>query len=382
MKKTLVMVALTALAVAAFGANPPAIQWQRTFAPMGVGRGAWVEVAHDGGYVAAGWTDGLDSYGQVRMRCYLVKTDSLGNLEWERTFLGDEAHCVRPTSDGGYILSGRGTDDAPPGRATDLDQSYVVKTDASGLLEWQRFYVHDKRERGYGFGITETFDGGYAHVAINPTSRDSGLVVFKLDSSGAVEWQRAYAPFENRWRESVTIEQAPDSGYIIGFIELVKLSPAGVLQWSVQHEYVAQANSAWPTHDGGYVATGPGYFSSVLPQCTANVYLIKTDGAGNLQWRRTWGGHGGDEGYSVRQTPDLGYVIAAQFRPQQGPDYGCVIRTDSLGNTLWTVPLSSSPSWSCVYGICVAPDGGYVVVGRAPSPEDGLSLWKLAPDGQ
>ena len=121
MKKTLAAVALAALAAVAFGANPPAIQWQRTFAPLGVGRGAWVEVAHDGGYVAAGFARGLDSYGQVRMRCYLVKTDSLGNLEWERTFLGDEAHCVRPTSDGGYILSGRGTDDAPPGRATDLD---------------------------------------------------------------------------------------------------------------------------------------------------------------------------------------------------------------------------------------------------------------------
>jgi hypothetical protein len=368
------LTALAVLVAAGLAANPPAIQWQRTFSALDHASGYWVEPTHDGGFVAAGHS-GVST---ESFRYYLVKTDSLGNLVWERTFGKSDGLCVRQTSDGGYVLAGFGGD-TTSGASNDLTQPYVVKTDASGRLEWQRVYYCDTLE--YGYCITETLDRGYALLGSNPGA-DSGLCVFKLDSSGAVEWQRVY-PGTGHWREPRSIEQAPDSGFIIGDLTLTKLQASGALLWSRGYDHVGQAMSAQPTHDGGYVATGPGYFTQ-NPGCSSNVYLLKTDGAGNLEWRRTLGGRGPDMGYSVKQTPDHGYVVAADLYLGQGDAYGDVIRTDSLGDTLWTLSLSTT-AWSEVRSVCLAPDGGYVVAGTAPDSASGvqrLCLWKLAPEGR
>src|SRR6185436_20618528 len=76
-------------------------------------------------------------------------------------------------------------------------------------------------------------------------------------------------------------------------------------------------------------------------------------------------GNGGDRGYSAKQTSDGGYIIAGYtYNPQTNYDF-YLVKTDSLGNMLWTKYFATD---GLDYGFCViqASDGGYVICGQAP----------------
>jgi len=377
MQRSIIGLGMAAVILAgpALAGNPPAIEWTRTFSAYSRAQGFWVEQTSDCGFVAAGMTYGSDTAADF----FLVKTNASGELEWQRTYGGprtDQALCARQTSDGGYILAGWGQQPYP-GAAPD-PQVYVVKTDSIGMLQWQRVYVVDTIE--YGYCICETVDGGYALTAINPGS-DSGLCIFKLDGAGAVGWQRAYDVGYGHWIDFVPVVQTSDGGFLLGSRTLAKTDATGGLLWKRFYDHVGQAYSVLQTHEGGYVATGPGS-AELTPGCSSSVYLLKTDAAGNVQWRQLYQGHGWDAGYSVKQTPDHGFIVASTLEPHLLADRGWIIRTDSLGNGRWSVTLDVP---SNARSACVASDGGYVVAGTKEDPVSGrehLGLWKLAPEGE
>jgi hypothetical protein len=96
------------------------------------------------------------------------------------------------------------------------------------------------------------------------------------------------------------------------------------------------------TRDRGYVVVG----SRKIRPWTWDVYFIKTDSTGGLQWSRTYGGNQDDRGQSVQQTRDGGYIIAGYCERAGFADYiVCLIKTDPEGDTLWTRP-STWETWS------------------------------------
>jgi hypothetical protein len=121
---------------------------------------------------------------------WLVKTDSSGNKQWDKTFGGtdwDEAHSVQQTSDGGYILAGE-TNSYGAGSC----DFWLVKTDSNGNKQWDKTFGgidHDK-----AVSVQQTSDGGYILAgetySYGAGSRDFWLV--KTDSNGNKQWDKTF----------------------------------------------------------------------------------------------------------------------------------------------------------------------------------------------
>jgi hypothetical protein len=196
-------------------------------------------------------------------------------------------------------------------------------------------------------------------------------------------YSHAQIPFE-KWfggddsDAGLSVQQTTDGGYVIvGYTQsfgagemdvyLIKTDSLGVMTWSETYggEDRDEGNSVQQTTEGGYIIVGATRFSG---SDDYDVYLIKIDSSGDTTWTRTYGGDEMDMGYSVQQTfPDSGYIITgfAGGTGSFGTDNTDVylIKTDSSGDTIWTRTYGGSDD---DFGLSVqqATDGGYIITGE------------------
>ena len=148
------------------------MEWNQTYGEQGDNlwfqRWEWayslVETS-DGGYAIAG----TKSLAPVWYDFWLIKTDGLGNEQWNRTYsIGDanEDPLLVATPDGGYVIAGK----------TDSDIC-LLKTDASGNTEWSMTCGGIEPDTAYSLIVTS--DGGYA-IAGSTESYGAGGVDFWL----------------------------------------------------------------------------------------------------------------------------------------------------------------------------------------------------------
>jgi len=122
---------------------------------------------------------------------------------------------------------------------------------------------------------------------------------------------------------------------------------------------IDQGSSVQQTNDNGYIIIG--HTKSFGDSTSSNVYLIKTDENGDTLWTRTYGRTNDDYGQSVLQTNDSGYIILAITKklPDTGSIY--IIKTDMNGDTLWTKTLNSR--YNSGVSIRQTSDNGYIITG-------------------
>jgi hypothetical protein len=159
-------------------------------------------------------------------------------------------------------------------------------------------------------------------------------------------WCRTYA--DGGEESGNAVQQTADGGYIIAgwtdsfpigrVVYLVKLDSLGDTLWARTYSgiYPAEGYSVQQTRDGGYIVAGITVFSNETPAATS-VYLVRTDSLGEALWSRTYGVGDYYVGRSVQQTTDGGYIVAGHIYDLYTfllEVY--LIRTDSLGDTLWT----------------------------------------------
>ena len=347
---------------------------------------------HNGGYALVGST-GMIINGSFTPSAWLVKTDSNGVMEWNKTYTAkgsDTAGSLVATSDGGYAFGGS---TRPP--SSIFNSSYwLVKTDSKGVVEWNRTYGE---AIGNALGaLAATPDGGYLMVgttSLNDTGTLSTAVwLIKTHALGNVQWDKKYTGFSSVGSLVLT----PDAGYAMaGLIStegyesdicLVKTDSAGNIEWN--KTYVGAGNdlvhSLVRAPDGGYVLAGTlnivmpfsaessdsevvetGTFESVEERADGtkgDVWLIKTNSSGAMLWNRTYGGAWNDEASSLIAMSDGGYAMAGSTDSSWYATDLWLIKTDASGNTQWNQTFGGAKVDRGV-DLLETSDGGYVIRG-------------------
>jgi hypothetical protein len=312
--------------------------WTRTYGGDAVDVGASVQQTFDGGFIVAGWTM---SFGAGGFDVYLVKTDADGDTQWTRTFGGTEGDMgwsIRQTADNGYIVIGS---TKSPG--ADSQDVWLIRTDANGDTLWTRTFGGPGTE--WGSSVQPTRDGGYIVTGMTSSFGAGGgdVYLIKTDALGDTMWTRTFGGTARDWGRSVV--QTVDGGYVVAGhsesfgaggsdVYLIKTDSTGAGQWVEFHGDTSDdaAYSICQTSDGGFIVAG---LTTPAGARSSDVYLIKTDASGHSLWTRTYGGGSEDYGWSTRTTADGGYIVAG-YTLSYGQGLGDVylIKTDSLGRTI------------------------------------------------
>jgi len=312
------------------------LAWQKTLGGNGDDVAYFIQQTTDDGYIAAGATT---SFGAGGYDVYILKLDSNENLVWQKTFGGsgeDWASSIQQTTDGGYIVAGY-TDSLGAG-SRDV---YVLKLNSDGSLAWQKTFGGSDYD--YAWSVTQTTDGGYI-VAGSTASFGAGwedAYVLKLNPDGSLAWQKTFGGNGYDFADSVT--QTADGGYIVAGLTnsfgdgyehayIFKLNSDGNLVWQKTFGETNGdiAYSIQQTTDGGYIVAG--VTSSFGDNYNSDVYILKLNSDGSLEWQKTFGGNGEDWAISIQQTKDGGYIVAGFTNSFGAGDYDVyILKLDSNG---------------------------------------------------
>ena len=122
--------------------------------------------------------------------------------------------------------------------------------------------------------------------------------------------------------------------------------------------------------DRSFISVGS---SSGMASLQSQVYLLKTDSSGNYLWSKHFGGSGIEQGYDIVQTADSGFIICGLTNSTGGGGYDIyLLKTDSSGNVEWEKTFGST-DWEMAYAIKQGNDGNYIVAGETYSYGSGLN---------
>ena len=346
-------------------AGAPDSLWSRTYGGLDVDTSYSIAATVDGGFVLAGITR---SFGSGNGDFWLVKTDNMGNTQWSRTYGGsalERCRSVQQTSDGGYILAG--TTRSYGGSPEEL--CWLLKTNATGDSMWSQTFG----DAPYGdecLAVQQTPDGGYILVGqkyyCQYGEHDAWLV--KTDALGTAQWSRCLGTGQHDF--GMDIEQTTDGGYLVAGIRwnypgdffLVKTDNTGNQIWArtIGGPQTDECHAVELALDGSYALAG----------CTESYgaggkdfWLVKTDASGIMQWDRTYGGSGDDDAFSLKRTADGGYLLAGYTESiGTGERDMWLVKTDQDGDVEWTRTFGGELLEGAESVIQTA-DSGYAVAG-------------------
>ena len=339
------------------------VMWSQTYGGENIELAQSLVETSDGGYAIAGDTSSFGGTSDF----WFVKTDEFGNMEWNQTYGGsasDSASSLVTTSDEGYAIAG----DTHSFGAGGSD-FWLVKTDSSGNMQWNKTYGGTSYDNAYS--LVQTGDGGYAIAGSTQSygAGESDFWLVKTDASGNMEWNQTYGG-ENA-EQANSLVTTSDGGYAIAGSTypiagtsdfwFVKTDEFGNMEWNQTYggEINEDAYALVTTSDGGYAIAGS---TSSFGAGTYDFWLVKTDSHGNVVWDRTYGMEGGEEANSLVTTSDEGYAIAGYtYSFGTGDSDVWLVKTDASGNMEWNKAYGDEDFMDEASSLIATSDGGYAI---------------------
>lgn len=364
MRKIFTLLTCIAFSSYALSQVTPEIQWAKTYGGSEADAPEKIIQTADGGYAFIGYAisnDGDVTENKGQADYWLVKTNATGTIEWQKTFGGttsDTGSALKQTPDGGFIIGGSTYSDdgdiSENNSEPGLGQDFwILKISSTGEVEWKNNYGGNYEEILKDLQLTS--DGGY--IAVGTTASKSG------DVSGGYGIEGNF--FQEGW--------------------VVKIDSQGVMEWQRPYggyEGFVEFSNIQQTTDGGYIIGGyAGYgFDGDFPEPNGNIdfWALKINATGDIEWSKVFGGSRDDYGQKISQTLDGGYIIVGGVYSNDGDVTGGY----GNGNTdLWVLKLDSQGEleWKKLIGGTGAEGGSvayetpdhHFVIGGGTSSSDG-----------
>ena len=276
-------------------------------------------------------------------------------------------HSVQQTQDGGFIVTGA-TNSIGAGN----DDLFLTKFASNGTVSWTKTLGGAFTEQGYC--VRQTLDGGYI-VTGQVNSIGAGgadVLLAKFLTDGTLSWAKTLGNINND--VGFSVQQTEDGGFIVtGYTDgygagsndlfLSKFTSTGTLSWIKTLGGISddQGRSVQQTQDGGFIVTGHTFSYG---SGSRDVLLAKYTSTGTLSWTKTLGGTGSDIGIEVQQTEDGGFIVAGGTDGYgAGNDDVLLAKFTSTGSLSWAKTLGGISN-DAGRSVQQTEDGGFIVTGN------------------
>ncbi|MGO4904409.1 T9SS type B sorting domain-containing protein [Flavobacterium sp. W20_MBD1_R3] len=300
-----------------------------------------------GGYSSSGISGEKTQSSRGADDYWIVKLDVNRNIIWDKTFGGtgvDRLTSIIETSDGGYLMGGS-SDSNISGEKTENSRGsldmWIIKTDSSGNIMWQKTFGGSGSD--WVQSMVKTPDGGYliagsslSNISGDKTQNSRGgsdYWILKIDSSGAIVWQKTIGGNNGDYAKSLLVTS--DGNYLIGGNSfstisgektenkinnsddawLVKLNNDGQILWQkvIGANDTESLSDIRMTSDNGFILgimsySGISGYKTEISRGDRDYWIVKLDSNGKFEWDKTIGGDSLDQSQSIVQAKDGGYV--------------------------------------------------------------------------
>ena len=332
---------------------------------------------NDGSYIVAGNTSFLgDQFNNVLM----VAVDKKGQQKWMKNYsfsTDDRINSIVPASAEGFIMAGYTANNS------NLSKDILVfKTDLDGNINWQHSYGDQGNEFATSIAISD--DGSSIFIAGSIIEENNGTIkcyVLRIDSMGNLVWDKV---IESGISCKVnSIENIGNVGFILTGMRrspneinedlvVMKIDTNGELIWERTYggNGVEAGSSIKSIDDGGFIISG---YTDSFGSGNKDVYVIKVNSEGDQEWYQTFGGSGTDYGNSIHQTLDQGYLVSGytdSFGQYGGYDLW-LIKLNQNGELDWQKFYGGSNNDIGLFGFQTM-DSGFIIGGYSNSNENNI----------
>ncbi|OJW83481.1 MAG: hypothetical protein BGO69_08395 [Bacteroidetes bacterium 46-16] len=340
----------------------PTIQWQTLLGGTAGDFGSSIIETSSGDFLAIGQTESIDfavnnNHGSVDV--WLTKFNSQGDLKWAKCYGGSRGDgirgfdAVKEAFDGGYVFAGLASSpngDVATVHDTILGDCWIVKTDSSGTIEWEKTFGTSLDDAAYA--ILQTEDSGFIFTG-HTTTNDGDVTNWHANIN---------APYD---------------------IWVVKLSKNGILEW--QKCYGGSNNdipqAILKTNDGNYVIAGRSQSTDgdVMDHhgvsLNYDVWIAKINQSGTILWSRSIGGSANETLGDIKELADSSFVISLTNGSTDGDFINiprnyevCLFHLDKNGHITWNKHYGGSRS-DVAKGLLVSKEGGYITMATSYSDD-------------